>query len=188
MRHFICFSRLAAAVLVGSAMASSAAVAQHKHLPPEELTAFLKTVAPAAVVEGATIIDFPEHGSMAVLRKGTNGWTCMDPPNDPPAAPMCADENAMAWVDALMSDGPAPQKLGFIYMLRGDNGASNTDPYATEETPDNNWVKTGPHVMIVGAEAKALLQAYPRDPKPDPHKPYVMWPGNPYEHLMLPVQ
>ena len=84
--------------------------------------------------------------------------------------------------------GPTPQKLGFIYMLRGDNGASNTDPYATEEKPDNNWVTTGSHVMIVGADAKALLQAYPRDPKPDPHKPYVMWAGSPYEHLMLPVQ
>ena len=27
--------------------------------------------------------------------------------------------------------------------------------------------------MIVGADAKALLQTYPRNPKPDPHKPYV---------------
>jgi hypothetical protein len=98
----------------------------------------------------------------------------------------CAD--AMEWLHALVSKGPTPQKLGFIYMLRGDNGASNTDPYATEEKPDNNWVTTGSHVMIVGADAKALLQAYPRDPKPDPHKPYVMWAGSPYEHLMLPVQ
>ena len=36
-----------------------------------------------------------------------------------------------------------PQKLGFIYMLNGDNGTSNTDPFATEETRDNNWIKTG---------------------------------------------
>jgi hypothetical protein len=54
--------------------------------------------------------------------------------------------------------------------------------------PDNNWIKTGPHVMIVGAEAKSMLQAYPRDAKTDPSKPYVMWPGTPYEHLMLPVK
>jgi hypothetical protein len=39
--------------------------------------------------------------------------------------------------------------------------------------------------MIVGAEAKSMLAAYPRDTKPDPSKPYVMWPGTPYEHLEI---
>ena len=101
---------------------------------------------------------------------------------------MCADESAMEWAKAWKSKGPAPQKLGFIYMLNGDNGASNTDPFATEENRDNNWIKTGSHVMIVGAEAKSMMQGYPRDAKPDPTKPYVMWPGTPYEHLMLPVK
>ena len=44
------------------------------------------------------------------------------------------------------------RKMVFIYMLkRGTAGTSNTDPYAKEVTADNNWVKTGPHVMIVGA-------------------------------------
>jgi len=42
--------------------------------------------------------------------------------------------------------------------------------------------------MIVGAEAKNMMEGYPRDAKPDPKKPYVMWPGTPYEHLMLPVK
>jgi hypothetical protein len=106
---------------------------------------------------------------------------------DPGGAPMCTDKAAMEWVQAWQEKGPAPQKTGFIYMLKGDNGTSNTDPYAKEATADNNWVKTGPHVMIVGA-AKDMMQAYPREPKPDPTKPYVMWPGTPYEHLMLPVQ
>ncbi len=166
------------------AMANGSAVAQHKHHTPDELMELLKGAAPPAVFDNATILDMQADGSMSVLRKGTNGWTCMDPGD----APMCADAGAAEWAKAYMSKGPAPQKLGFIYMLRGDNGASNTDPYATGETPDNNWVKTGAHVMIVGAEAKALLQSYPRDPKPDPKKPYVMWAGSPYEHLMLPVQ
>jgi hypothetical protein len=55
-----------------------------------------------------------------------------------------------------MNKGPARQKLGFIYMLKGDQGSSDTAPYAEKETPDNNWVRTGPHVMIVGAEAKTM--------------------------------
>lgn len=170
---------------VAVALANGSALAQHKHQTPEELMTHLKGAAPAAVFDNATLLDMQADGSMAVVRAGTNGWTCMDPGGD---APMCADAGGMEWGKAYMGKGPAPQKLGFIYMLRGDTGASNTDPYAEKETPDNNWVQTGAHVMIVGAEAKAMLQGYPRDPKADPTKPYVMWAGSPYEHLMLPVQ
>ncbi|PJN92868.1 hypothetical protein CNY89_25790, partial [Amaricoccus sp. HAR-UPW-R2A-40] len=80
---------------------------------------------------------------------------------------------------ALMSKGETPHKLGFIYMLLGDGGASNIDPFAAEETPDNNWIVSGPHVMIVGTEAKSLLEGYPRAAVADPAKPYVMWAGTP---------
>jgi hypothetical protein len=63
-------------------------------------------------------------------------------------------------------DGPSnpADKVGFIYMLRGDSGASNTDPYATEKKPDNHWIETGPHVMIVGPAVKQM-QGYPRNPE-----------------------
>jgi hypothetical protein len=150
----------------------------------QELMDKLKDAALAAVLKGATIMNMDANGQMKAIEVGTNGWTCMDPGG----APMCADEAAMEWAKAWKSKAPPPQKLGFIYMLRGDNGTSNTDPYATEETPDNNWIKTASHVMIVGTEAKSMTQSYPRDAKPDPAKPYVMWPGTPYEHLMLPVK
>jgi hypothetical protein len=165
-------------------LAISGAVAQHTVVAEQELMDKLKDAAPAAVLKGATILNMGADGQMKVIQAGTNGWTCMDPGG----APMCADEAAMEWAKAWKSKGPAPQKLGFIYMLNGDNGTSNTDPFATEETRDNNWIKTGSHVMIVGTEAKSMMQGYPRDAKPDPTKPYVMWPGTPYEHLMLPVK
>ena len=77
-------------------------------------------------------------------------------------------------------------KVGFMYMLAGGTDASNTDPYAQKPEANNNWVETGPHVMIVGA--KGLLDAYPRNAKPDTSVPYVMWPDTPYEHLMIPVR
>jgi hypothetical protein len=160
------------------------AYAQHASMSDKELMTKLKEAAPAHVLDHATIMNMGADGKMKVIREGNNGWTCMDPGE----APMCADKGAMEWVEAWQSKGPAPQRLGFIYMLRGDNGASNTDPYATKETADNNWIKTGSHVMIVGAEAKSMMQTYPRDAKADPTKPYVMWPGTPYEHLMLPVK
>ena len=163
---------------------STPAVPQMKHLSDEELLKAIDGAAPAEIVANATVVNMTPKGDMKTVREGTNGWTCMDPGG----APMCADAGGFEWAKAYMAKGEAPQKLGFIYMLKGDTGVSNTDPYGMTETPDNNWVVTGPHVMIVGAAAKTMMQAYPREAKADPKKPYVMWPGTPYEHLMLPVQ
>jgi hypothetical protein len=70
-------------------------------------------------------------------------------------------------------------------MLRGDQGASNTDPSATKKTADNHWVVTGPHIMVVGAGVKDL--GLPDSPDADPSKPYIMWAGTPYAHAMIPV-
>jgi hypothetical protein len=100
---------------------------------------------------------------------------------------MCGDENAMAWVHAwLTKQTPPANKVGFMYMLAGGSDASNTEPHAQRPTANNNWISTGPHVMVVGA--KGMMEGYPRDAKPDTAKPYVMWAGTPYEHLMLPVR
>jgi hypothetical protein len=180
MKRIVAFLFVSGSIL-GSV---SAAHAQHAAMDDKELMTKLKTAAPAHVLEHATIMNMGADGKMKVIQEGNNGWTCMDPGG----APMCADKGAMEWAEAWQAKGPAPQKLGFIYMLAGDTGASNTDPYATKETPDNNWIQTGSHVMIVGAEARTMMQGYPRDAKADPSKPYVMWPGTPYEHLMLPVK
>jgi hypothetical protein len=127
-------------------------------------------------------------GKIRAVRQGSNQFTCMaDNPNTPGPDPMCADRNAMEWVDAWLNKKEPPKnKVGFMYMLAGGTDASNTDPYAQKPEPNNNWVETGPHVMIVGA--KGLLDDYPRSPKPDTSVPYVMWLDTPYEHLMIPVR
>lgn len=163
---------------------ATAAHAQMKHVSDDELLKNLEGVAPGDIVAKATVLNMMPDGTMKTVRKGTNGWTCMDPGG----APMCADAGGLEWAQAYMAKGAAPKKLGFIYMLKGDTGVSNTDPYGLSETPDNNWVVTGPHVMIVGTEAKNMMQAYPAKAKADPTWPFVMWPGTPYEHLMLPVK
>jgi hypothetical protein len=83
---------------------------------------------PAAIAKEATIIAMSDDmKSSRTLRKGTNGYTCMVAGLDP----MCGDQNAMAWFDAYMNKKDPPKdKVGFVYMLAGDHGASNTDPYA----------------------------------------------------------
>jgi hypothetical protein len=100
---------------------------------------------------------------------------------------MCADANSMEFLDAMMSHKPPPNKVGITYMLAGDIGASNTNPYATGKTPDNHWIVTGPHIMIFGPPSKALGYTRAPDP-PDSKHPYMMWANTPYEHAMIPVQ
>jgi hypothetical protein len=51
--------------------------------------------------------------------------------------------------------------------------------------PGKKWVDTGAHVMVLNPGTMA--DAYPKTAD-NPHKPYVMWPGTPYQHLMIPVK
>src|SRR5206468_246176 len=75
-------------------------------------------------------------------------------------------------------------KPGGAYMLKGDKGASNTDPYATKASADNQWVVSGPHIMILPTEV-SQLDAYPTDWTKG--GPWVMWKGTPYAHIMVPT-
>jgi hypothetical protein len=61
------------------------------------------------------------------------------------------------------------------------------DPYAAKPTASNHWIKTGPHIMIVGADA-GFYDTYPKGVDPDTRSPYVMWTGTPYQHLMAPIR
>lgn len=146
------------------------------------------SAAPEAIAKDATVMDMTADGSMKELRAGTNGFTCVpDNPGTPGPDPMCVDANGMEWLDAYVKkQPPAAGKVGFMYMLAGGTDASNTDPYAPAPSADNHWIKTGPHVMILGATS--MMQGYPTAADPDTSKPYVMWAGTPYEHLMIPVK
>jgi len=145
--------------------------------------------APASVGKNAAVVAFNADGTMRTVRAGTNGFTCMaDNPATPGPDPMCADKNAMEWAGAWMGHKtPAANKVGFIYMLAGGTDASNTDPYATAPSKSNHWIKTGSHVMVVGADS-AFYDSYPKDADPNTAMPYVMWAGTPYQHLMAPVK
>jgi hypothetical protein len=88
------------------------------------------TAAPPQIVRYATIVRMV-NGAMQTLKKGTNDFTCME--NN--GTPMCMDPNAMEWAHAWQTHAPPPDKVGYIYMLNGDTGASNTDPWATKSSP-----------------------------------------------------
>jgi hypothetical protein len=144
--------------------------------------------APAAVAKAAQIVTFEADGKMKTLREGTNGFWCVpDDPTTPSNDPMCGDANALEWQLAWFAKKDPPKgKFGFGYMLMGGSAASNTDAFAMAPPAGSKWLKDGPHIMIFNAGD--MLSKYPGSATPDPSQPYVMFPGTPYAHLMVPVK
>lgn len=142
------------------------------------------SAAPPQVAKTARVMDLEGN----LLREGTGAFTCFPAPPDL-AGPMCLDEQWLAWMHAWMQQKPfTPSRIGFAYMLAGDTpygGASNINPFDMEPTADNDWVVEGPHVMLL-VPAEALLAELPITPEED--RPYVMWSGTPYAHVMWPME
>lgn len=172
-----------------SAMPAMGAKAPASSAADQKMIRSAMQAAPKKVSAAATIIAVGTDGQMRTLREGSNGFTCMpDNPATPGPDPMCMDKVALEWAGAWMNHKtPASGKIGFMYMLSGGTDASNTDPYAAKPSAENHWIKTGPHVMIVGADA-AFYDMYPKSADPDTAVPYVMWAGTPYQHLMIPIK
>jgi hypothetical protein len=141
------------------------------------------SAAPPDIGRNAAVMAMGADGKMKELRAGTNGWMCM---LDLVGDSMCLDKEWQAWGDAWMNkkDPPKLKTVGVAYMLNGDKGASNTDPYATKPTADNQWVVSGPHIMLLPTDV-SQLDAYPTDWTKG--GPWVMWKGTPYAHIMVPT-
>jgi len=147
-----------------------------------KLLADALSAAPVSLRDKVTVMDWNDN----VLQEGSSGYVCFPtPPTLQGTAPMCLDGPWQEWAEAWMNKQPhTPSEFGVSYMLAGDEGASNIDPYAEGKTDDNQWVKEGPHIMIIVPDP-ALLNSLPTDP----HNggPYVMWKGTDYAHIMVPV-
>ncbi len=136
---------------------------------------------PASIRAGATVVDIGASGKVAVLRKGTNGFTCIaGHPGVIGDNPMCADQASMMWGGDFMAHHPKPtnDKPGIAYMLAGGTDWSASDPWATKGTP----IHEPPHWMIM----------WPYDPKTSglsseesKSGTWIMWANTPYAHLMI---
>jgi hypothetical protein len=146
-----------------------------------ELIADAESAAPESVTKNATI----KTSDGRVLRQGSNSWTCY--PGSGAIGPMCNQAQWDELIGAVMAKEPIDvQKFSLSYMMAGEGealGVSNIDPFATEPTDDNQWVKEGPHLMILVPDQTALegLSTDPNDPV------YVMWKDTPYAHIMVKV-
>jgi hypothetical protein len=168
-----------------------AAAAAKAGMTDAQKIASAMSAAPPGISAKATIMEFPatEGGEMKQLRAGSNGWVCFPTTASGPKGgndPMCLDKAWSGWAEAWLKhqDPPAAPGGGIAYMLQGDLGASNTDPWARKMTADNHWVVSPAHIMVLPANAKDL-DNMSDDPKSG--GPWVMWKGTPYAHLMVPV-
>lgn len=178
--------------LVGLALLLSTSagqgVAQGKSTKAHKI-ANAMTAAPRSISGNAAIMDWPaaEGAQMTSLRAGTNGWTCLpDFPMTKGNDPMCVDDQWMGFMSAHMTKTtPKVSHAGIGYMAApGGAYGSNTDPFATKATPDNDWGYDPPHVMVLVTDPSAL-EGIPTTRQSG--GPWVMWKGTPYAHIMVPL-
>lgn len=138
-----------------------------------------RSAAPSMVSSKATIMY---QGK--VLSEGTNRWVCMPETLPGDNSPICNDSTWMAMFQAIGSKGPfEAKKMGLSYMLAGDGGVSNSDPYHADHVNAEDFIKEGPHLMLI--VPKGMLEGITDDPHAG--GPYVMWKDTPYAHIMIPV-
>jgi hypothetical protein len=147
------------------------------------------SAAPTEISSAAAIMDYPASPTAqpTQLRAGTNGWACFpDMPETPSDDPVCVDATWADWFGAWMQHKPPHvTKVGIAYMLQGADDPSNTDPFATKPDSGKSWIHNGPHIMVI-APGNAMYAGMATEPKVG--VPYVMFPGTPYAHLMVPSQ
>ncbi len=166
--------------LIGLAALSAGALAAG-HV--DELIAHARSAAPATIGADATVVINGE-----VVAEGSNGWTCMPEVMPGDGAAVCVDDVWSQMMAAVGAKAPftAPG-VGISYMLQGDppgGGVSNSDPYHEDPTSADDYVETGPHLMIV--VPKEMLEGMTDDPSTG--GPYVMWKDTDYAHIMIPVE
>ena len=141
-----------------------------------------ESAAPALISKQATITEVDG----TILRKGSNGWTCMPDLMPGDNAPACHDATWMKMLAAIGNKADfAPGRIGISYMLQGDYGAglSNSDPYHEDRKNAHDYTETGPHLMLI--VPRELMGGITDDPNAG--GPYVMWGDTDYAHVMIPV-
>jgi hypothetical protein len=149
----------------------------------EDKIARAMSAAPATISMEAAIVD----SDGTVLREGSNGWTCLPDTMPGDHAPMCNDAVWMNLMGMMMGGAEyVPDRIGISYMLQGEPegaGVSNSNPAHPDPQSADDYVETGPHLMIV--VPRAMLEGITNDPNVG--GPYVMWGETPFAHIMVPV-
>ena len=118
-----------------------------------EYIAMVRTAAPPAIVDAATILMPDGRGGTLTVQQGTNRFTCDITPR---GIPKCADAGGMAWLKAIRSGTASSQETGIIYMLAGDPATSHDHHQNGGDHEHFSWADGGPHIMVVGRGAREV--------------------------------
>jgi hypothetical protein len=148
---------------------------------------FIKAVeegAPRWISAQAAIARLEPSGATAIVRPGTNGFTCTLMA-DESHTPACGNALGFKWLVAATAHKPVPPAggMGVVYMAKGSTHY---------ETPE------GEIVMAPSAQTKSVREPphwmllTPLDPaatgiptRPNAGGAYIMFAGTPYAHLMI---
>ena len=155
------------------------------HLPvtDAEKIADALRAGPTFITKGATLLDWPSAsgGEYRVLRKGSNGWTCLPGiPGYPHDEPGCFDAVFLQWIqDSLAGRTPRIDRVGIAYMYGGAWVKSATGSSGPE-------FHVGPHLMVVSPHQEDF-QGFNRDGSNG--MPYVAHlPGHTELYLVMPLR
>jgi hypothetical protein len=138
---------------------------------------------PKFITKDATLLDWPSTpgGEYRVLRKGSNGWTCLPGiPGYKHDEPGCFDAVFLQWIqDSLAGRTPRIDRVGLAYMY----GGAWVKPATGSSGPEFH---VGPHLMMVSPRQDDF-QGFNRDGSTG--MPYVTHlPGRTELFLVMPVR
>ncbi len=146
------------------------------------------SAAPARISKNAAIVLPDKHGEPAVVKNGTNGFTCVpDIDGQEIPSPMCADEAAMTFFLDMWSgkDRPTNRTAGVAYMAQGgwhwEKDGEVIKSMAKGE-PGAKRVREPAHWMLIYpfTAEKSMLPV-----KPAIFGTWIMFEGTPFAHLMV---
>ena len=175
-----------------------------------EMIADALLAGPPSVTRNARIFAWNTEGDLVLIRPGTGPYTCLasgfsslrvGKPKLPYPDPMCLDENAWAFMQAVFAEKnprkpvkPYPTAPGMGWMLAGMNvkkGAVAAIPMAGSMLEkaaeiEGEMVRMTPHIMIMpvpfNKKSAKLLTKYSIE---EPLNAWIMAAGTPIEHLMV---
>lgn len=202
-KFFLVATATAASLAVGAMSEGVAAPFVGEETWKAAAIADASTAAPPSVTADAKIYGWTKDGKLSLARKGSGSYTCVasgafsirvGKPALPYPDPMCLDQNAWSFIQALWSKQKTlPTAPGLVWMLAGMNvtksavdiGASTISTTATDAT-DAKVVQMTPHVMIMplpsDEKVAGMTTKYNLE---HPLNPWIMAAGKPHEHLMV---
>ena len=158
-------------------------VASHLPVTDAEKIADALRAGPIFITKDATLLDWPSApgGHYRVLRKGSNGWTCLPAiPGYPHDEPGCFDAVFLHWIqDSVAGRTPRIDRVGISYMYVGAWVKSAKGSSGQE-------FHVGPHLMVVSPHPDDF-QGLNRDgPNGMPYVAHL--PGHTELYLVMPIR